>query len=198
LAGGEARRMGGAIKPLLQIRGQPLLAEVVTRLQPQCQALLLSINGDPAPYENFGLPMVTDDLPERAGPLAGLLAGLDWTAEHRPDVTHVISAPADTPFLPHDLVERLTAARRADEADIACAASGERIHPVIGLWPVSIRADMRDALTCGERKVERFASRYSRALARWPVEPIDPFFNINTADDLAGAERLCAQLDAKS
>ncbi|MDJ1159607.1 molybdenum cofactor guanylyltransferase MobA [Chelatococcus sp. SYSU_G07232] len=195
LAGGLARRMGGGDKPLRTIGGRPILTHVVARAAPQCDGLLLNANGDPARFAAYGLPVVADDVPDFAGPLAGILAGLDWAARQRPGIDWVVSIAADTPFLPSDLVARLHGRREAEGAELACAASGGRTHPVIGLWPVALRADLRRALVeAGERKIDRFTGRYRTAIAEWPVRPYDPFFNANAPDDLAAAERIAASL----
>lgn len=183
--------MGGGDKPLRLIAGRSLLAHVVERLQPQCDGLLLNANGDPARFAEYGLPVVADSVPDFAGPLAGILAGLDWAAENRPDLTWMVSIAADTPFIPRDLVSRLHARREAAGVPLACAASGGWTHPVIGLWPVALREDLRRALTVeDERKIDRWTARHGVAEVEWPVEPVDPFFNANRPDDLAEAERL--------
>ena len=138
--------------------------------------------------------MIADDVPDFAGPLAGILAGLDWAAAHAPDVAYVASVPGDCPFLPRDLVARLHQARAASGQPLACARSGEWRHPVVGVWPVALRADLRHALTKEDlRKIELWTARHGVALADWPAEPVDPFFNVNTPEDAAAAERLAAQ-----
>jgi molybdopterin-guanine dinucleotide biosynthesis protein A len=191
LAGGLARRMGGGDKPLKEIAGKPILAHVIGRLQPQCAALVLNANGDPGRFARFGLPVVADDVPDFAGPLAGILAGLDWVAANIPDAECAVSAAADTPFIPRDLVHRLQAARTAESCDIAVAASGGRTHPVIALWPVALRAELRRALADeGERKIDRFTARYKVAEVSWPNEPYNPFFNVNEVTDIPPAEKI--------
>jgi molybdopterin-guanine dinucleotide biosynthesis protein A len=191
LAGGLARRMGGGDKPLLSLGGKPILDHVIERLAPQCDGLILNANGDPARFARWELPVVADDVPGFAGPLAGILAGLDWAAEHRPHVGAVVSVAADTPFIPHDLVARLMAAAAAEGRSLACAASGGWTHPVVGLWPVALRHDLRRALLEeGERKIDRFTARFGCASAIWPSAPVDPFFNVNTPDELAEAEAV--------
>ncbi|GLH79809.1 molybdenum cofactor guanylyltransferase [Bradyrhizobium sp. SSBR45G] len=195
LAGGLARRMGGGDKPMREIGGRTLLAHVIARLTPQCDRLILNANGDPARFAAYGLTVVPDDIAGFPGPLAGILAGLDWVAVHRPDADWMLSAAADCPFLPRDLVTRLAGACAREQAELALAASGGQTHPVIGLWPVRLRDDLRRALVADDiRKVTRFTARYKVATVTWPVIPRDPFFNANTADDLAEAERL-AKLD---
>jgi molybdopterin-guanine dinucleotide biosynthesis protein A len=195
LAGGLARRMGGGDKPLRTIAGKTILAHVIERLAPQCDGLLVNANGDPARFAAYGLPVVADSVPDFAGPLAGILAGLDWMAANRPELHWLVSVAADTPFIPGDLVARLHAAREAQDLPLACAASGGWTHPVIGLWPVRLREELRHALTVeDERKIDRWTARHGCASAEWPVAPVDPFFNANKPDDLAEAERLFATL----
>lgn len=193
LAGGQSRRMGGGDKALLPVGGLPLLRRVVDRVAPQCDGLVLNANGDPDRFAAFGLPVVADAVPGHAGPLAGVLAALDWTAAHRPGVERVATVPADCPFLPRDLVRRLDAARRDAGADIVCAASGGRAHPVIALWPVAMRDALRRALTDeGLRKVGLWTARYRTVPVAWDDTPVDPFFNANAPDDLAEAGRLAS------
>jgi len=196
LAGGLARRMGGGDKPMRQIGGRTILERVIARLRPQCQALILNANGDPARFASFGLPVVPDTVENFPGPLAGILAGLDWAAANRPDAEWVLSAAADCPFLPRDLVARLHRARIEQGAQLAVAASRGQSHPVIGLWSVALRDELRNALVIEDiRKIDRWTARYALATVSWPAEPLDPFFNANTVDDIAEAERL-AVLDA--
>ena len=178
LAGGLARRMGGGDKPMRQIGGRTILERVIARLEPQCDGLVLNANGDPARFAGFGLPVIADSVVGFPGPLAGILAGLDWAAANRPDASWMLSAAADCPFLPRDLVARLHRGRIEQDAQLAVAVSGGQSHPVIGLWSVDLRDDLRHALVT----------------VAWPHLPLDPFFNANTVDDLAEAERL-AELD---
>jgi molybdenum cofactor guanylyltransferase len=194
LAGGLARRMGGGDKPRTSIGGATILSRVLERMAPQCSRLILNANGDPARFADTGLPVIADDVPDFAGPLAGILAGLDWAAARAPDIATVVSVPGDCPFLPRDLVAQLSAAREAAGQPLACARSGEWRHPVVGLWPVALRADLRRAVVDeGLRKIELWTARHGVALADWPAEPVDPFFNVNTPEDAAAAERLAAQ-----
>jgi molybdenum cofactor guanylyltransferase len=191
LAGGLARRMGGGDKPMRTIKGRTILERVIARLTPQCDGLILNANGDPARFAAFGLPVIADGVADFPGPLAGILAGLDCTAANRPEVSHILSAAADCPFLPRDLVARLDQARRAQGAELAVAASGEQTHPVIGLWSVALRDELRHALVVEDiRKIDRWTERYPLATVTWPTTPLDPFFNANTVEDVAEAERL--------
>lgn len=196
LAGGLARRMGGGDKPMKTIGGRPILAYVIERLAPQCEGLILNANGDPARFAAFGLPVVADTVEGFAGPLAGVLTALDWAAAHRPEVEFVLSAATDCPFLPRDLVPRLHQARLAENAQLAVACSGGQSHPVIGLWSVALRSELRHALVVEDiRKIDRWTARYRLATVAWPAAPVDPFFNANTIDDIATAERLLALAD---
>lgn len=199
LAGGKSRRMGGGDKALRMLAGRPLLAHAVARLQPQVSALAINANGDPARFAAFGLPVVPDSIGDFAGPLAGILAGLEWAAE-QPGVTHLATAPADSPFAPFDLVERL----RAVPADrIAIAACNGETHQVFGLWPVAAAPVLREWLETGQsRKVLAFVeSRRHRVVAFEPVwtvvGEIDPFFNVNTPDDLTEAEGFAKEVFAR-
>jgi molybdopterin-guanine dinucleotide biosynthesis protein A len=170
-----------------------ILDRVLSRLKPQCTALIINANGDPARFASTGLPVVADDVPDFAGPLAGILAGLDWAAAHAPDTAYVASAPGDCPFLPRNLVARLHEARQAANLPLACARSGEWRHPVVALWPVALRHDLRQAVTGeGLRKIEVWTARHGVALADWATEPVDPFFNVNTPEDAAAADRVAA------
>jgi molybdenum cofactor guanylyltransferase len=194
LAGGLARRMGGGDKAMIRIGGTTILERVLDRLRPVCTEMLINANGDPARFAGFKLPVVADSVPDFAGPLAGILAGLDWVAARAPGISYVVSTPGDCPFLPRDLVERLHRARLKNNLPLACARSGEWRHPVVGLWPVALREDLRSALlTDGLRKIELWTARHGVAIADWPSDPIDPFFNVNTPDDAAVAERIARQ-----
>ncbi len=195
LAGGLARRMGGGDKPMRQIGGRSLLDRVIVRLKPQCDGLILNANGDPARFAGFGLPVIPDTVSNFPGPLAGILAALDWMAARRPDVEWLLSAAADCPFLPRDLVARLHQAMVTENAELAVASSDGQSHPVIGLWRVDLRDQLRHALVVEDiRRIDRFTARYRLATVAWPVDPLDPFFNANTMDDIEAAERL-AELD---
>ncbi|MEN3348438.1 MAG: molybdenum cofactor guanylyltransferase [Bradyrhizobium sp.] len=193
LAGGLARRMGGGDKPMRTIGGRTILERVIARLKPQCSELILNANGDPARFASFGLPVIADTVADFPGPLAGILAALDWVAANRPGVALVFSAAADCPFLPRDLVARLHQARLAQQAQLAVAASDGQSHPVIGLWSVALRHELRQALVVEDvRRIDRWTARHKLATVTWPTTPLDPFFNANTMDDIAEAERLAA------
>jgi len=185
--------MGGGDKSLRRIGDSTILARVIAAMAPQCAGLVLNANGDPDRLSAYMLPIVADDVPGFKGPLAGILAGLDWIAANRPDIAAAVSAPTDTPFLPPDLVARLASARREKDAVIAYARSVGGVHPTIALWPVAIRTELRHALVEEDlRKVERFISRYRLALADWTATPFDPFFNANEPADLTVAEAIAA------
>ena len=191
LAGGRATRMGGGDKGRLAVRGKPLVAHVIDRLGPQTDALALNVNGDPGRWADLGLPVVADATDDRPGPLAGVLAGLDWAAGQGAET--IVTAAADTPFLPRDLVPRLRAA--AGPAGLALAATREDgrtwPQPVFGLWPVALREDLRAALAQGTRKVLAWTDRHGAGMAVFP--DAEAFFNVNTPEDLARAEAMrCA------
>jgi len=185
--------MGGGDKPMRQIAGRTILARVIARLRPQCDGLILNANGDPARFAAFGLPVIPDSVADFPGPLAGILAALDWAAANRPEVSWILSAAADCPFLPRDLVARLHRALADENAQLAVAASDGQSHPVIGLWSVGLREELRHALVVEDvRKIDRWTARYRLATVTWSVDDLDPFFNANTVDDIAAAERLAA------
>ena len=191
LAGGAARRMDGGDKGLRLLGGRPLLAHVIERMAPQSAGLALNANGDPARFSAFGLPVIADALPDRPGPLAGVLAGMEWAATSSAD--RVLTVPSDSPFLPLDLIARLDAARGGDEGAIALAASSGQMHYVVASWPVSLASELRAWLAEGERKVQRFQSRYKCVAAFWHPTTHDPFFNVNTPEDLALAQQILAR-----
>ncbi len=192
LAGGLSRRMGGkGDKPLQAIAGKPLLAHTIERARPQVRALVLNVNAAQERFAEYALPMVADPVEGFVGPLAGVLAGMDWARANAPDCPWVMSLATDAPFIPEDLVARLLAVVARDDAEIGCAMSGGRTHPVFALWPVRLAEALRTALIEEEmRKIDRWTARYKVAYAEWPAEPRDPFYNVNTLDELAAAERL--------
>ncbi len=191
LAGGQSRRMGGGDKALRLLSGVTLLDRVTARLRPQVETLVLNANGDPARFASFGLPVAADSVADFAGPLAGVLAGLDWAAANQPDCPYVASVATDAPFLPTDLVARLAQGLDEAGADLACAASGGRAHPVFGLWPVRLREDLRRAVAVdGVRKVDAWTARHKLATVPFPDQPVDPFFNANRPADFEAAAAL--------
>lgn len=191
LAGGRATRMGGGDKGLRPLGGQRLMDHVLARLSPQVDLLGINANGDPARFAEFGLPVFVDSLPDHPGPLAGVLAGLDWAAEQ--GAAAIVTAAADTPFFPRDLVARLTA--EAGPSGLCLAASPDedgkmQRHPTFGLWPVALADDLRAALQGGLRKIVLWTDGHGAGTARFDSTPFDPFFNINTPEDIATAEQL--------
>jgi molybdenum cofactor guanylyltransferase len=189
LAGGLARRMGGGDKGLVKLHGRPILDHVLERLSAQVDRMIINANGDPGRLAAYDLAIVADAVEGFAGPLAGVLAGMQWAA--RNDAEWVVTAATDTPFFPRDLVDRLRQAVAETGADMACAASGGRHHPVFGLWPVALRDDLSRAMTAdGVRKVDLWTARHRLAVADFADRPYDPFFNVNRPDDVAEAERI--------
>ncbi len=196
LAGGLSRRMGGGDKALLEIGGETILSRVIARVEPQVGALALNANGDPARFADYRLPVIADVVGGFAGPLAGVLTGLEWALANAPGRPWVASFATDAPFLPEDLVQRLVDAVARDGADMACASSADRHHPVFGLWPVRLAGDLRRAMVDEDvRKVDAWTARYRLAVAEFAIDPVDPFFNANRPDDLAEAEALRARLE---
>jgi len=205
LAGGLGRRMGGGDKPLMTIGGRPMLDRVVERLTPQVDKVVLNANGDPARFAGYGLPVVPDSIQGFAGPLAGLHAGMRWAEKNMPQARFIVSAAADTPFFPENLVPRLTACGADAEDTIALAASPAGTHPVFGRWPVAVADDLEAFLKTGESgKILVFADRYIRLNV--PFEEIalsnggtvDPFFNVNTPEEAARAEEIAAALEERA
>lgn len=194
LAGGRATRMGGLDKPLLEIGNRTILARVLERIARPGMPIVLNANENQVRFAAFALPIVADAISGYPGPLAGILAGLDWAAENT-EADLLLSVPGDCPFIPRDLAERLLDARASAGTPFACAASGGWTHPVIGLWPLAMREALRQALLGGERKIDRFTGRFGCASAEWPILACDPFFNINTPIELTEAERLVPLVD---
>ncbi len=195
LAGGRATRMGGGDKPLLPLGGRTMLDLVLDRLSPQAGGIALNANGDPARFAAFALPVLADSLPDHPGPLAGILAAMDWAIAL--GVPHVLTVAGDTPFFPGDLAQRLL--ERRGSRGLALAASRDaqgqtRDHPTFGLWPTSLRQDLAECLAQGQGRVRSFAARHQPGLAIWDDWPLDPFMNVNTPDDLARAEAALAAL----
>ena len=197
LAGGLARRMGGGDKALLELGGRPILAHVIERLGPQVGPMVINANGDPARFADYALPVAADPVDGFAGPLAGVLAGLDWAKANVPDARWIVTVASDTPFFPADLVARLVAAAEAEDAEMACAASGGRHHPVFGLWPVRLADDLRHAMIDEDiRKVDIWTARYRLVAVEFETAPFDPFFNANRPEDLEKARSLLDEVIA--
>lgn len=193
LAGGLARRMGGGDKPLRTLGGKPILDHVVARARPQVAELLLNVNGDPARFAAYGLPTAVDVIDGHAGPLAGVLTGMEWARKAHPEAKWLASFATDAPFFPETLVRHLRSAVD-DGAEIACAQSADRTHPVFALWPVALADDLRAAMTQEDmRKIDAWTARYRIVHVDFSTEPFDPFFNINKPENLAEAETLFAE-----
>ena len=193
LAGGQSRRMGGGDKCLRTLGGKTLLSHVIDRAQPQVGSLILNANGDPSRFAKFDLTVVTDVFAGFHGPLAGVLTGMEWTMTHVPDANWIATFATDAPFFPSDLVVKLATGIESGKAQLACAKSGDRTHPVFGLWPLTLVDDLRTALVDEElRKIDAWTARYSLVEVPFPTDPFDPFFNLNRPEDLAEAERLVA------
>ena len=195
LAGGQSRRMGGGDKALLDLGGKPMLAHVIARLAGQVQPLAVSANGDPARFQSFGLPVIADAAGDFAGPLAGVLAGLRWARTE--GASFVVTVPSDSPFIPLDLVARLTDAALSAPSRFAVAASGGRVHPVAGLWPIDMAEVIEAALARDERRVQAFVEKAGAAVVSFEDVSIgearvDPFFNANTPEELQAARDIAA------
>jgi len=195
LAGGQSRRMGGGDKCLMTLGGKTLLQHLIDAARPQVGPMVLNTNSDQGLFAGYRLPVAADVVDGHAGPLAGVLTGLEWAAKSAPECQWVASFACDAPFVPADLVARLKLAVEAEGAAMACAASGGRHHPVFALWPVRLAADLRDAVEReGLRKVDDWTDRYAQTRVEFPTDAYDPFFNINRPEDLAEAEALLARL----
>jgi len=196
LAGGQSRRMGGGDKCLRRLGGQTVLARILHIVRPQVGPLVLNANGDGARFADYDLPVASDVVDGFAGPLAGVLTGLEWALANAPECQWLASFACDAPFAPRDLVSRFLAAVAEENADMACATSAGRDQPVFGLWPVRLVDDLRAALVEEDiRKVDVWTARYRLARADWPTHPVDPFFNVNRPDDLDAAETLLTDMD---
>jgi molybdopterin-guanine dinucleotide biosynthesis protein A len=190
LAGGRATRMGGGDKALRILGDATLLDHVLARLAGQGGRIVLNANGDPARFARFGLEVVADTVPDHPGPLAGVLAGMEWAIGHAPDCTDIVTVPTDGPFIPRDLIAQLLAARAAEGAELACASSLGRTHPVVGLWPVRLAGELRAALLGGVRRVEAWTAGFRLVQVPFEGGAVDPFLNINRVEELAEAETL--------
>ncbi|WP_419901406.1 molybdenum cofactor guanylyltransferase MobA [Kiloniella sp.] len=198
LAGGLARRMGGGDKSMKMLAGSSLLDRILVRITPQVGSMVINANGNPDRFGYTGLPVVEDVVEGHPGPLAGVLSGLDWVAENHPEIRWVLSVPCDAPFIPLDLVARMKSAMEENDHRLACAQSHGRTHPVVGLWPVALREDLRTALVKEElRKVDKWTARHGISHVEFEDvlisdQAIDPFFNANKPDDLNEIETLLA------
>lgn len=197
LAGGLSRRMGGEAKSLMPLAGRPMVAHVIDRIRPYVDDCVLNVNSNAAAFAPFGLPLVADSFGDYAGPLAGLLSGMRWAVEHRPDARWIVTAPCDTPFLPEDYVSAL-AEEAADGGTIVIAASSERDHFASGLWPIALADELAAFLASGERRIQGWIGRNPNRVVTFPLIDdgrggIDPFFNVNTPEDLAMAERFARE-----
>jgi molybdopterin-guanine dinucleotide biosynthesis protein A len=198
LAGGQSRRMGGGDKGLLDLAGKPMLGHVIDRLSPQVGSMVINANGDPSRFATFGLPIVTDTVSGFVGPLAGVLAGMRWSADNASAARWIATVAGDAPMLPLDLVSRLTAAVAARETAIALARSAGEVHPVIGLWPVALADDLETALKDGVRKVLHWTDRHGTVEVDFPITrvgriEVDPFFNANTPQELDALRAMLAK-----
>lgn len=196
LAGGQARRMGGGDKGVLRIGDRRLIDHVISRITPQVADVALNANGDAARFADLGLPVLPDSIDGFAGPLAGVLAGMDWAAEQHHKF--ILTVAADTPFFPHNLCQLFQEVAGETGAAIVLAATpdpmrGSVRHPTFGLWSVALRDDLRAALTSGIRKVVQWTDRHPNATALFSGGPVDPFFNVNTPDDLDKAKAIAAE-----
>ena len=197
LAGGQSRRMGGGDKCLQTLGGRTLLEMAVTRAGAQVDRLVLNANGDPGRFAGVALPpdlpIIPDVIEGFAGPLAGILTGMEWAAREMRDAEFLVSFAIDAPFFPLDMTARLLDAVTEGGADMACAITNGRTHPVFAVWPVRLRGDLRHAMEAEDmRKIDKWTARYNIIHVDFPAEPLDPFFNVNTPEDLAEAERLLA------
>ena len=191
LAGGQSRRMGGGDKCLQTLNGKSLLARVIKCARPQVDHIILNANGDVARFDSYGLTVVKDVVDGFAGPLAGILTGLEWVRENRPDCHWVASFACDAPFIPDNLVSRLSDAIAEKNGAFVCGSADGRDQPVFGLWPVALAGDLRSAVVKeGIRKVDIWTDRYHLVRANWSIDPIDPFLNVNRPSDLAEAEKV--------
>lgn len=198
LAGGQSRRMGGGDKGLRELAGKPMLVHVIDRLGPQVGRMIINANGDPRRFATFGLDVVADTLTGFVGPLAGVLAGMRWSAANAPDARWIVTAAGDAPLLPRDLVSRLASAVDGRPGAIALAQSGGELHPVIGLWPVALADDLEEQLAGGVRKVLHWTDRHGTIAVPFPMTRIggvdvDPFFNANTPEELDALRAMLAK-----
>ena len=191
LAGGQSRRMGGGDKCVRPLNGKPILQWIIDRARPQVSNLVLSANGDPSRFSQFGLEVFSDSIPGSAGPLAGILSGMEWARSQNSENEWIVTFPADAPFIPTDLVARFVEKAQAEDAQLVSAISAGRTHPVCGLWSISLLDELRSAMINEEmRKIDLWTARYRISTVEFRTDPVDPFFNINHAEELSQAEEL--------
>ncbi|NVK32917.1 MAG: molybdenum cofactor guanylyltransferase MobA [Rhodobacteraceae bacterium] len=194
LAGGQSRRMGGGDKTLLSLGGHTMLAQILERVRDQSHKIILNANNAAERFEDYGLPVVSDAIEGFLGPLAGLLSAMTYAKQHSPEITHIITVSSDSPFLPIDLIDRFCTSTPVATPVLALASSRERLHPVFGLWPISLESDLRSWLQQGKTgKVLAWADRHDSIEISFPDDPdtgLDPFFNVNTPEDLDTARRM--------
>ncbi len=196
LAGGLSRRMGGGDKALTQLGGRSVLSRIIDLAKPQVSELLLNANGDPARFAEYGLPVVPDVIEGYAGPLAGVLTGLEWISQNRPQCQWLATFPSDAPFMPKDMIAQMEAEVEKQGAQLACAITNGRSHPVVGLWPVALKNQLRKAMLEEEmRKIDLWTARYKLVEVEFSCDPVDPFFNANRPEDFGKAEELLALVE---
>ena len=199
LAGGLARRMGGGDKPMRELGGKPILDHVIDRARPQVHHLVLNANGDADRFKKYGLPVVADVIEGHQGPLAGILTAMEWAADNVPGAEHVISFATDAPFLPHNLVVELMVPINEGASLLSCAITGDRTHPVFGVWPIALKNELRKAMIEEEmRKIDLWTDRIGITHVPFPVEPVDPFFNVNRPENLEEAEGMLLKIQASA
>ncbi|MBT7956697.1 MAG: molybdenum cofactor guanylyltransferase MobA [Rhodospirillaceae bacterium] len=195
LAGGQSRRFGGGDKFIRELKGEPLVDRVIERVRPQTSQMIISSNAETPHLTKFRLPIVADVIEGQAGPLAGILSGMEWTRENASDCDWIVSFPTDAPFVPLDLVAQMHEQAVADDAEIVCAASGGRTHPVCALWRVNLAGNLRQVMEEEEmRKIDLWTARHRLSVLEFSDQPYDPFFNINRPEDLEQAETILAGL----
>jgi molybdenum cofactor guanylyltransferase len=195
LAGGQSRRFGGGDKFLKKLNGRLLIEHVVDRVRPQIDRLIINSNSDASSFENLGLPVVADSIQGYAGPLAGILTGMEWVQKNAIGCEWIVTFPSDAPFVPLDCVDKMQSCAEKDKVEIVCAASNGRTHPVCALWQVSLAGDLRKAMENEEmRKIDLWTARHLLSTVEFSSQPFDPFFNINRREDLERAEQISQTL----
>jgi molybdopterin-guanine dinucleotide biosynthesis protein A len=195
LAGGQSRRFGGGDKFLKTLNGTPLIDHVVERVRSQTDGLIINSNSEAVLFESFDLPVVADTIQGYAGPLAGILTGMEWVKENAPAHEWMITFPSDGPFIPLDCAQKMLLCAESDKVEIVCAASGGRTHPVCALWHIDLAQDLRRAMQEEEmRKIDLWTARHKLSVLEFSDQPHDPFFNINRPEDLARAEQIFQDL----